>query len=144
MTGGQETSEKQTLIVDDSGKILDEGGKEVSKQIKETAKTLEEKIEGTRETANKLVTNTLGRGDVVRDARKTTNGTSGAFRARDLASDDIDFGLRRSENMAPRRRGLGGRQSARTSTFTKWTMWLHPRITRRQMGAARATAAGQR
>ena len=78
--GGQETSEKQTLIVDDSGKILDEGGKEVSKQIKETAKTLEEKIEGTRETANKLVMNTLGRGDVVRDAWKTTNGTSDAFR----------------------------------------------------------------
>ena len=40
--GGQETSEKQALIVDDSGKILDEGGKEVSKQIKEAAKTLEE------------------------------------------------------------------------------------------------------
>ena len=36
----QETSEKQALIVDDSGEILDEGGAEVGEQIREAVKTL--------------------------------------------------------------------------------------------------------
>ena len=38
--GLQETSEKQALIVDDSGEILDEGGAEVGEQIREAGKTL--------------------------------------------------------------------------------------------------------